>query len=243
MMNKEYIIELIEEYILGNITLDELRIALKNDVSKKELSDNIFLQNHIHEALSDKDIRELRVKLDEISNELNKKKKRRPVYIVISAVSIAALLIFGLFLNRQGKTPDEIFNCYYKRYNAGTQMRGSDSLKSDFEFALTEFDKKNFKEAALLFNSIPDTSEYILAKDFYLGMTYMEMNEFTTAKLYLDSVSDHSQSIFIDKALWYKSLCFIKLNEIDNAVSVLNRLQEMDSDYSESARKVIDEIE
>jgi hypothetical protein len=71
------------------------------------------------------------------------------------------------------------------------------------------------------------------------GVSNFEDQKFPEAKLSFTTVIDDNNNLFIETAKWYLSLCYIKTNETDKAISQLTAIGDDDGIYSKDARKIL----
>ena len=109
-----------------------------------------------------------------------------------------------------------------------------------FEQALTSFMNRNFSIALKVFRSItPQSQNYQLAQ-FYAGICNMEQNRMEAALIHFGKI-DQNTSIY-PYLSWHKSLCYIKLGIVNEAIPLLAELKKSDNTYSTRAEVLLSKI-
>lgn len=247
-MNKEDRTILIEKYLDGELLGDDLNdfeLLLQTD---KEFADDYFLQKEIRVALTNKDIHDLREQLNEISKNFEVKKqiarKRKPVLVYSLSAVILVLIISSIFIFDKTYTNYELYEMYYKHYDAGTITRGEEKISTEIQVrALRAYDNSQYNEAIKLFNQIADTSQCFIPKEYFTGLSYMELQRFNDAIKHFENVTLDKQSAFYENAIWYEGLCYLKTNQNQEAIRQFKKLLKSDSFYQKRASEIIEKIE
>lgn len=247
-MNNEERTILIEKYLDGELQGENLKnfeSRLQND---KEFAEDCYLQKVIRDALSDRDIIELREKLDKIKEDFKKEKQRiklrKPVFLYSACAIIAILIVSSIFIFNKTYTHDELYEKYYTHYLAGMQTRGEEKDSVDlFVKALKAYDNNQYDEAINLFNQISDTSQAdVITKEYFTGLSYMELKKYNEAIIHFSIISDEYQNAFHESIIWYLGLCYLKTNQNQLAIVQFSELINKDSIYKKQASELLDNL-
>lgn len=241
----------VEEYIQNELTGHELMMfenALSND---PELRTEYELRKGVDLALKENDVMELRDQLDVIaatthhdsSSGLMKVMKHSKKWI--AAASITLLLTIGgiaYYHQNQPSNKDEIFDEYYKPYEVTVSYRSADSeLNSLLEKGFEAYKNKNFSQALTLFQKVLNQREDIAAR-MYSGISYIETEKYQKANNSFSKVLNSKDNLFIEQAKWYMSICYIKVDEFDRALYLLEDLKSESSYYRNQSEQLIPKL-
>ncbi len=246
-MNKEERTILIEQYLDGELRGDDLRKfewQLQND---KEFAQDYYLQKEIRVALTNRDIIDLREKLNDIREDFEKEKpfarKRKPVLLYAFCTIIIIFVISTICILEKPYTNDELYEKYYEHYDAGIRTRGVVETTTDiFIQALREYDNQEYSEALELFNQITDTAQFFVPKEYFTGLSYMGLKKFDEAIRHFDNVSSDKQSVYYENAIWYTGLCYLKKNQANQAIQQFRKLLNKDSYLHKRASEILEKM-
>jgi TolA-binding protein len=255
--------EYIERYNAGEMTDSQKKWF------EKELEGNITLQNEVNlrkrtdEILENQNIISLRNKLSGIERKreaeiqyerrnadiqykrkdvgIQYRKTKVPVYLKYAAV-IAGVFLLGSITLFPGKnlTGDEIINRYYKDYEPPTAQRsGGSEADADFTMALELFNAHDYSKAAILFNKVVKHNPRDMQSELLNGAANFGDKKFLEAKQSYFKVINDNNNLFIENAKWYLALCYVKTNEKDKAIQLLEVIKNEKGIYSKDARKII----
>jgi tetratricopeptide (TPR) repeat protein len=109
-----------------------------------------------------------------------------------------------------------------------------------FEKAMTFYLTRNFSFALKLFRSItPQSYNYQLAQ-FYSGICNMEQNRMEAALTHFGNIDQNSS--FYSHLNWHKSLCYIKLGIVKDAIPLLSELKKSNNAYNTKAEELLTKI-
>jgi tetratricopeptide (TPR) repeat protein len=236
----------IEKYLVGEMSEDE------REWFEKELSGNTSLRSEVNlrkktdQVLKDQNVISHRNKLSGIEKNrrevnINARKTKKPSYIRYAAV-IAALAVIGGVMLFTGNKPgsDEVISRFYKSYEPpASQRSGQIAQNADFTLALEFYNTNDYANAALFFSKVVESDPKDMQSVLLNGVSNFEDQKFPEAKLSFTTVIDDNNNLFIETAKWYLSLCYIKTNETDKAISQLTAIGDDDGIYSKDARKIL----
>lgn len=155
-------------------------------------------------------------------------------YAAVAVVLIAAGAALWL-TGRQGPSPGDLYDTYYKAPDANTipKPRGGTDL-TDFSFLLEEIDRG--MEAAT--DTLKTPEEY-----FYFGVFCMNQERFSEAIYAFSQLAGSRDRQYHDDGQWYLGLCFLKLNRIDDAVRIFSEIAlTRGHAYQEQSRELLGKL-
>jgi len=238
--------ELIERYIEGDLTSEEAKSVEQLIASDPDFKNEFNLRLDVNKAISEKDIMELRYKLSmihrqETSHSTGTVRQLFEKRWHLVAASITILVIIGSILlnniNNQG--PDQLFEKYYSSENAVfTTRSGENTENSDLTIGLQKFQKQNYNEAINLLKKNHDN----VVSEYYLGISYIETKQFTEAKAAFHYILEQENNLFTEQAQWYKGLCLLKLDELNEAKQLFTSIMNSNSIYNNNATEILKKL-
>ena len=252
----------IEAYLNGSIAADDKdnfeKELKQNEELRKELA--LFKSIHLHfnedkwESIKLKknkeNIREIndyfesseasaiKEKLIKVQNNYNSKKKTSYLkYILpIAASFILAILLFKFSVNK--RSFDELYSTYYNPKDLPSLVaRGAnDSL---LDSGISAFKNKNHKKAIFYFNNYAEKKDSITPLIYiYIGFSNMQLGNYNDAIENFNKLQN-SNTLDYPRALWYKSLVFLKVKDTIQLKNTLKLLSEDSSKYKNIEAKRI----
>ena len=254
---------LIEKYLDGTLKGNKLKDFEKNMNNSDELKKLVIIHKEVNESIECEDVIRFRNKLDYIYSLFRKSENHKEKdsviglrqqnkvglfvkYRLLIAASISLFIIIGaLFfymLKAKEYTNDELFSMYYQPYTHDIS-RGSDShILSDLESAIILYDNFNYQQAHKEFSFINEQyDENYLAK-FYYGLTCIEMEEFDKAIQQFENILENWESPFVYHAEWYLLLCYLKNNNKEKALILLQTIEQGNKYYKKRAEEILHEL-
>ena len=173
-------------------------------------------------------------------NRINK--VRRIVrYSVAVAASVLLIFVCIVVFNFYQLSSGRLFTEKYSVYELATARSENDSTESKIERAYRE---KNYVEVIDIHkNSV------LSVKDIFLtGMAYLETNDLSKAissyQVVLADVKGDKTNLLKDAAEYYLALAYLKNNDHDQAIELMNRIHDNSSHQYKSkfSRKYINKI-
>jgi tetratricopeptide (TPR) repeat protein len=235
----------IERYSSGEMSDAEKLWFEKELEGNEKLRNEVNLRKRTDEVLKSQNIISLRNKLSNIEKrrEVIKPVKNtgRNNYLKYAAL-IAALAVIGSITVFNGKklSSDEIINRYNKTYQVPSASRsGNSSTNADFTLALEYYNTKDYERAADMFSKVVESNPKDMQWTLLNGISNFENNKYPEAKGSLGKVIDGKNNLYIDHAEWYLALCYLKTDELDKAVQLLEAIKNEDGIYKTDARKIL----
>ncbi|OFX44266.1 MAG: hypothetical protein A2046_16945 [Bacteroidetes bacterium GWA2_30_7] len=247
-MNKHERTIVIEKYLDGELQDNDLvkfELEIQND---KELKEDLFLHREIRKVLSDKDVFDLRLKLNAIRKNYQTEKKylrkKKPVLIYTILSVIVITVISFVFVFNHKLTNDELFEKYYKQYRSEIITQSAEKSTDEiYTNALRIYDKNQFKQAIEMFNLISDTSQYFTSKEYFTGLSYMELKNYYEAVKHFKTVLNSKPGLIEEDAIWYSALCYLKTNQNQQAIKQLRFLQNSNSEYKKHVDDILENLD
>ena len=246
--------ELIDEKLSGELSGAELEafdLDLENDA---DLMAEFELHKEVDEAIQESEVIELRKKLD-IVHDLTQNKKQpgllrtilRHKLSRIAAASFVVLLIITslslYFLQPDGNmSNDSLFKIYYQP-DAALLIRGTNSQNATLIQAFQMYENKEYTNALTLFSQVLDTDSENIPVQFYSGISNIELGQYQNALHPFNYIIEHKQNLYVERAEWYAALCFLKLNENENAVDLFRKISLSGSSYKDKAHEILKSIQ
>lgn len=169
-----------------------------------------------------------------IENNLNKKSNTFSLNL-FSKIA-AGLAIFGglswyLFTNKSTQNLESQYLSELTNQNP-SQLQGAD----DRNLWAQAYREKNYKKVIDILQKKKDASP---EESYYLGLAYSAANQNEKA-LTTFSTKAIQQSVYAEKAEWAKALVYLKLYKKAEAKTLLNKIKNSDSQYHDSAIRLID---
>lgn len=208
---------------------------LQNDA---EFAKEVAYQKNVKKAITLNEREVLKQKL----KSYEAKQKFRSVYWFSAAVVI--LFLGGLtWFQLQPSSPEKLYQEYYHSYPnvVAPTVRGDNerNLKSD---AFYEYDSGNYEKSLVLFSKIyaDEGVDYAL---FYKAMSLMELKRYEEAIASFEQFKTADNNAFSPFVKWYKALSYLKINEKEKAIELLNELAGKENPQQQTAKKLLTELE
>ena len=244
-------IEEIDQFLNMELSEDELASFESELSNNPDLVAELDLHREIDAALLEKDVMHLRNKLDRISKDIIKEKRKERSFIAripnsrIAVATIAASLILLIsitsLLSRNKVTNErELYSQFFRPYEATGIFRSNDSdLDSKISIALHKYNQAEYTEAVGLFEEILKTDASNPVGNFYQGMAYQELGQFDNAIGSYNQVIKERNNLFIEQAQWYAALCYLQNDNRRKAFKQFQRIAENNGYYSEKASAIL----
>jgi hypothetical protein len=191
---------------------------------------NPKLVKEYKELFKNSEAHELKETILKVQNEFQKPKSKvtfSKKLFYLSAAMIA--LLFTIYVvTPKSISNQDLYTSYIQKENLPSLITRSKS-QNDLKIAQDFFEKKKYKEALSIFekelekSNIEDANIYI-----YTGISQMELNKLEDAEKTFDRLIS-SGLIDSSKGKWYKSLLYIKKDNIQEAKSILKEIKQKKS--------------
>ena len=185
------------------------------------------------------------VKLTEKQKKSRKKVLMKKWYFV--ATTIAALFVISFFVIPHFNSPADnsaLFAHYYKPYQFVIEQNrnGDPHIDSMVNIATLFYkDSKYQKASEIVTTVLTETSQHIKAR-FILGLTFVEAQNYTLASDEFKKILKNHDSYHLESK-WYLALCYLKLEETNDAIKLLKELNESKNLYQKMAKEILKKIQ
>ncbi len=121
-------------------------------------------------------------------------------------------------------------------------MAAADSLQTDYQQGLNQYNAAKYEEANQLFAKVPAGSADYYAAQFYSGVSCLSLGQAATCVQKLDYVLQQPAGAYYNDAQWYKSLALLQLHRVDEAKVLLKQLDAGNSVYQKKAKKMLKDL-
>lgn len=236
-MHKE---ELIEQYFSGQISEDgfmQIKALLETDAAfKKEFHSQLEIQ----QAIGD----ERRALLKDRLEKLDYKSVRKANWYAYAAAA-AILIIIGLFFYRSQPNYAKIYAENFEIYPNVVAPTVRDHGGSEPNLRATAFsyyDNRRFEDAALAFDELYQATGEDYAV-FYGSMSLMALGDTQKAITAMESHTWTQTDEYQTMAHWYVGLGYLKLQNKDMAIALLQKVASTKQPMAAQAAEVLHKLE
>lgn len=183
-------------------------------------------------------------KIIELNTEQTKKNKSNKslVYSFVAAASVFAIFIWAGALYQSQEGTDSISMIPQTKREVNESLPAIKSTNSPVSEGLILLEKKDYRGALVIFDRHLILNVYDRSVNFNKGYAHYMMNDYQKA-LDAFSITLNAKNDFIEKqeAMYYSAQIYLKFNEKDQAVKLLNGIT--NPDVKEKALKVLKKIE
>ena len=238
-MEKE---QYIQQYISGKLTDADKKVfekLLETDIAfQKELK----LQQDLVAAFKLQEAREIKATLQDLEfkniNQVNKKTSFSKVWYL----AIASILLVGFFLtNNTTPSGEDLYNSNYSVYPNTYLPITRGNIENTSLKAFVSYEKGDFESAELAFEKLlqmeanPDIQ-------FYYALSLLNQDKFNLALTQFNQL-DVDSSDYKPEILWYSSLIYLRLADVENAKNQLEKLKSLDTKFkSEETKQLLKEL-
>ncbi|PKH50683.1 hypothetical protein CXF68_08225 [Tenacibaculum sp. Bg11-29] len=145
----------------------------------------------------------------------SKKKTLKLSYIAAASVAIL-IAVYSLFYTTN-YSPNELYAVYIQPNELHSNIsRGEESKIKDLAIGETYFNDKNYSKALPVFVKVLPENKNNASIYLYIAISQIELSKYNEAKATLDNLIN-SDLIDAEKGYWYKSLLFVKSNQLQEA--------------------------
>lgn len=246
MMNeKTDYTRIIENYLDGELSDEEL-LRFNNELNtNKQLGEELQFHKDIYEAISREDEMELRRKLGNIVSEYDKRKinipKKTLSYVLAASVAIMILAGCLYMALMPGMLADQrLFSMYYEPYEkAGNIRSASDALNDALEIGMNKYDNKNYQEAEEIFKNILVHDGKNMLVRLYAGICHLELENYDKAVESFNIIIDDGDNLFVENAEWYLALGYLKNSKTEKAKAQLEKIVTENGFYKEKSTEIL----
>lgn len=235
----------IERYNCGEMS-DMEKIWFEKELEGNEkLRNEVQLRKQTDKILRNQDIISLRSKLSRIEAERKavitapRFSKRK---ILRSAAVITIILLIGsitVFKNGNLST-EELLKQYEKPYQPSTGQRSVEVTNNEyFTQGLEYYKTSDYRNAAFYFTKVVEANPKDMAATLLNGISNYNDTRYSDAKVSFGKVIDDNKNLYIDHAQWYLAACYLRTDEKEKAIKLLEAIKNEEGYYSKDARKML----
>ncbi len=242
-MEFKYTFEQIEEYLNDTLSSQEKRDFEQELENNPELAAEVDRHREIHTLV---DLyTKVRIK-DKVKHIYQSQSSTAAVpvfsiYRIAAAVVLVITAFSAYFYFYQTYSDASLVADNFEVYpNRFTTMGQEDA--DPFMQALSHYDKKEYVEALLKFQEVPQNSENYLAAQLYLGIAFFSLERFDEATVSFENVNETS-SRYQEVGKWYLALCYLKVHRTDEAETLLKEVAGSGGYQSSKAQDILDRLQ
>lgn len=244
---KEKLYEQIEAYLGGNMSSEEqiqfeLKVSENSELAKEvalynQINHHLHEQSWFNEPINNKrgqgDLEEYMrsEEAQSIKSKLEKASKKYEEnsgvlnwkYFIGTVAAIGVVILLGVQFWKTSPSNEQLYRKYYTERDLPSLVKRGD--KNDMlQKGVIAFKTKEYQNAIAYFEDyLRQTNGENRLPYAYLGFSYLELDHLDKALANFDSLL-YSDSLDSSKALWYKSLSYLKHGKIDESKKVLNEI-------------------
>ena len=253
--------EIIDKYLNGELEEKELFEFNKRLKTDKQLQRELKLEEELNPAIGDEDVIDFRKEIIEVrksmlnensfKEDLSNRPKTIPIFsknkqwylIAASVIVLLGISIYFFFVSNSNLTNDQLYAQYYAPYPASISIRSDDtSINNSVTLGFIEYEKSNFGEAVIYFNSAKKADSTNIPVRFYLGIACMETGLLSEAESNFKIVIENKFNLFTEQAKWYLALTYLKSGDDKYRPQInqlLNEIVEEKGDRAKEARDLL----
>jgi TolA-binding protein len=180
-----------------------------------------------------------KIRENEYDNISNKSVKKLNIYPTVGLIFFVLLLTLAFFKIQSSNSNSDLFSKYYSSENIADITRSNEA-----NFAIIEFNEKEYEEASVLFSQIIKKDSSNIAIYFYNGICLIELNKLDDAIKTFQYIIKYKDTLYVEHAEWYLGLCYLKNNQIDLAKKQFTLIvNEEDNYHKKNAIKLLKQLQ
>lgn len=235
-------IELIEKYILGEVSEEQSVEFAQKLESSDEFKDEYLLQTEYVKYVEASEKAKLKNELKELFSKTEKVEAKvvrlnTQWYWIAASVVIFALSYF-IIRGQLGVDFEEVYEENYTPFYGGPILRGAES---DYNNVLVKYNNKQYQVALEGFKELKknDPRENI---DLLIANCYINLDRQEEAKDLLTTTAQQSKSVdHIAHAKWYLALLSLREGNIENCKKLVQEVQNNEL-YIGPAQNLLDDL-
>ena len=243
-------IELIEQYLEGSLDVENRRLVEKKMSNDKNYSRDIEQYRLLIDGIKYSGRNEILAKLKKWDMELpeniedfNDKSSHRRFIWYYAAASIAIFVVAGILIYSNLKFGyDRIVADHYQPYNYFPETsRGDEINKNSIEEIFEYYDRGEYAQALQMIQNL-ETNKKTERVNFILANIHQAMKNYNEAiPIYGQIIK--TGSIHTNGSKWYMALCYLSIDNIENARPLLEELKGSNSSYTPKAKNLLKDLD
>lgn len=252
-MHDQATYELIERYLTGESSPDEVTLVEKRVAEDPEFAELLALHRDLDATLADRETMEFSAALaaaDAADRQANARQRPEAKVRKLNwqrwaiAASIALIAVVGgVFLLRdRSLTGPQAFDQYFEVYNAPADFRGdSEAIAATYDSAFAAYNSKDWPKAIAAFEDIILKDSNPVTAKFYLGISRLGAGDVDGAIRDLRALGASSHP-FTTQSKWYLALGLLEKGEDAEARKVLEPLANGSGKYAALAKELLEKL-
>ncbi len=167
----------------------------------------------------------------------------RSIWFRAAAVVVIAVVVsFLIFKPFKSKLAKDLYTEYYKEYPMSEEINELSRTDDDLLFAMKVYEAGDYDRAIILFEMLADSSGLRGYSLFYTGHAYMHLNLTDKAIETFHLLLHEPPATLIPATRWYLALCYLKTGEAALSKEQLLLIEDTDSPFRKSARKLLRDL-
>lgn len=238
--SKEIMNELIEKHFEENLTEEEKMKFNKLLEEDSQFKEEFEFYNELKNAVVVSERQKIKKEIQQFENVANKPVFNLRRFFPYAAILLVMLSLWFVFFNPNLNNTD-LYTTYFEAYpNTEISNTRSDmNDKSVIEEAFIAYDLEEYARANELFDVSLKISkvDYI---QFYKANCLMKLDQHREALELFKSVN--WSEAYSEKSLWFTSLCYLKLNQKEEAKKGFTQLSEKGTFKNSEARELLSKL-
>ena len=247
-MSEPYENEMIEDYLLGHLSGEELKAFEKRMQEEPELLKQVELEKDLKAVIQLEGRIELQEKLEAIYQEGPPASQAKPAFrwYYWAAASVAVLLVLGYFVSRIATPPANNMELFAANFEVYPDKISEKGWPSQVEESITAYQDKNYPAALQSFQSLPDSIKNDPLILIYIGNTLLSLHPpDTKAAVETLSIAEKANDPEFGAAVrWYLCLALLADDKVEEAKANLEKLEKENLPvYSDKAKALLKQME
>lgn len=238
--------ELIEGKVLASLLVDEQEHFDKLLSSDRSFANEYQIVLHLSDYIKNESLFQFRDTIQNIENEHRIENRNNKIIDfkqywkqIASIAAIVLIFLGGYWYFNLSNSTESLFEQYYELDEVYLNTRSGNSTTTDvLEQGLLLFERDQYIESINYFEQLPTSITAI----YYSGVAHMEIGEYEVAQYKFDQVIDNYVNVFYDQAMWYKGLCLMKQDQVNDAREIFNTIAKSESYYKNKAKEIADKL-
>ena len=180
-----------------------------------------------------------------VESPVNPSRRKSLKYILYPLIAAAAIVGGVLIFNTSitGDLNERLYKQYYAPWtDAGLISRGSESaFTTEFNSALNLYFAGDYLKAGSEFEKLADRDPSHAESALFLSLSKMGTENYMESAELLESFLNRFDT-YQPEAKWYLSLCYLKLDQPEKAIALLNDLADLDGKYGHDSQKMLQSL-
>ena len=139
---------------------------------------------------------------------------------------------------------DKLFQQYYETPEFSDIVRSDLDIDRLYFEAITCYADKQFTEAVELFERVVQIDKNNMKAHLAAGISNIETNQPTKAEESFVIVIEQKDNLYVDQANWYLGLCYLKMNNLEDAGKQFDMIALDDRSYKQAmAKKILKKLD